>query len=193
MKLLYYFLTKYLWSGSNTDTIFQIFFCFRKLLYYILRNNLSKAGAAEILCEQSGPGLGWFGADTSPISLIFISFMKLLNYFFYELYVQNCRGSNIWWAIRIRFLAVGCRHLLYNFISFFELLYYFLTIYPCKSGAAATSCEQSESCITSSIGKTNPIVVLIKSLKFFSMEWEVDGSQFFRSGGGPQREGSGRW
>ena len=82
MKLLYYFLTKYLWSGSNTDTIFQIFFCFRKLLYYILRNNLSKADAAAILCEQSGPGLGWFGADTSPISLIFNSFMKLLNYFF---------------------------------------------------------------------------------------------------------------
>ena len=96
MKLLYYFLTKYLWSGSNTDTIFQIFFCFRKLLYYILRNNLSKADAAAILCEQSGPGLGWFGADTSPISLIFNSFMKLLNYFFMNYFLQNCRGSNIW-------------------------------------------------------------------------------------------------
>ena len=34
----------------------------------------------------------------------------------------------------------------------------------------------------------------LKSLKFFSMEWEAgaDGSQFCRSGGRPQREGSGQ-
>ena len=169
-------------------------------------NYLCKTAAAATLGEQSGSGLGWLGADTfflifisSFELLIFINLMKLLYYVLTNYLCNSGSGT-----CTLKVLASG--HGQKKHRSFLHTL--FVTIkFGLKSFKHVS--EQKKKTlrsvlrsisvtkkfrpgITFSIGETNPVVILIKSLKFFSMEWETgaDGSQFCRSGGGLQREGS---